>query len=260
MTKKLFFYDLNQMESHKLRLVNKEVIPKSIIRDFIEDDTKIKILDNSSSINDLVLKDKNKKRTKKIIGKSLKVDNHILKHRLWHMLQLNVPLIYNQKSIDLTINFVQKFSLFFKKKGVLTTILKAKKGGFSARSFGISGFLPLKQYKKIHFCKIAARINTKLKVYKNNKLKNKCTKAIWQFRKVEKLSLWQKTSLRPNIRKWKFLTKKRPWFKKIKAKKRKTKWKAKSGEKWLEKRRKKLKYKLRRRNKKSPFIFYKNTI
>ena len=48
----------------------------------VEDDTKIKIIDNSYSINDLVLKDKNKKRTTKIIGKSLKVDNHILKHRL----------------------------------------------------------------------------------------------------------------------------------------------------------------------------------
>lgn len=66
MTKKLFFYNLNQMESHKLRLVNKEFIPKSIIRDFLEDDIKIKILDNSSSINDIVLKDKNKKRTQRI--------------------------------------------------------------------------------------------------------------------------------------------------------------------------------------------------
>jgi len=63
MTKKLFFYKINQMESHKLRLINKVIIPKSIIRDFIEDDTKIKILDNSYSINDIVLKDKNKKRT-----------------------------------------------------------------------------------------------------------------------------------------------------------------------------------------------------
>lgn len=82
------------------------------------------------------------------------------------MLQLNVPLIYNQKSINITINFVQKFSLFFKKKGVLTSILKAKKGGFSARSFGILGFLPLKEYKKSNLCKFTTITNRKLKNYK----------------------------------------------------------------------------------------------
>lgn len=259
MTKKLFFYSLNQMESHKLRLVNKEVIPKSFIRDFVEEDTKIKIIDNSYSINDLVLKDKNKKRTTKIIGKSLKVDNHILKHRLWHILQLNVPLIYNQKSINLTTNFVEKFSLFFKKKGVLTSILKAKKGGFSARSFGISGFLPLKEYKKLNLCKIAAKVNAKLKAYKNNKIKMNYSKAIWKFSKTEKLSLWQKTPFRANLRKWKFLTKNRPWFKKVKQR-RKKKWKTKSGKKWLKKHKKRLKKRLRRKKRISPFIFYKNII
>lgn len=260
MTKKLFFYSLNQIESHKLRLVNKEVIPKSFIRDYIEDDTKIKVLDNSYSINDIVLKDKNKKRTNKIVGKALKVDNHILRHRLWPMLQLNVPLIYNQKSTDLTINFVQKFSLFFKKKGVLTTILKVKKGGFSARSFGILGFLPLKEYRKLQFCKIAARIKSKIHVYKNNKIRINYPKSMWQFQKVDKLSLWQKTPLRANRRKWKFLTKTRPWFKKIKLR-RKKKWKTKSGVKWLEKRREKSKVRLKRTKRlrrKSPFIFYKN--
>lgn len=257
MTKKLFFYNLNQMESYKLKLVNKEVIPKSFIRDFIEEDTKIKILDNSYAINDIVLKDKNKKRTTKIIGKSLNVDNHVLKHRLWHMLQLNVPLIYNQKSINLTTNFVQKFSLFFKKKGVLTSILKAKKGGFSARSFGISGFLPLKEYKKSNLCKLTARINKKLKVYRNNKIRS--TKAIWQFKKMDKLSLWQKTSFRATRRKWKFLTKNRPWFKKMK-KRRKTMWKAKAGQNWLKKHRISSKNDLKKRKKISPFIFYKNII
>ncbi len=261
MTKKLFFYNLNQIESHKLRLVNKEVIPKSFIRDFIEEDTKIKILDNSYSIADIVLKDKNKKRTTKIIGKSLNVDNHILKHRLWHMLQLNVPLIYNQKSINLTTNFVQKFSLFLKKKGVLTSILKAKKGGFSARSFGISGFLPLKEYKKSNLCKLTAKLNAKLKVYKNNKIKNryKFTKAIWQFKKMDKLSLWQRTPFRTTKKKWKFLIKIRPWLKEIKKRKKRN-WKAKAGKNWLEKHRLDSKSNLKKRKKISPFIFYKNII
>lgn len=247
MARKLFFYDLNQMESHKLKVVNKEVIPKSFIRDFLEEDTKIKILDNSYSINDIVLKDRNKKRTTKLIGKSLKVDNHVLKHRLWHMLQLNVPLIYNQKSINLTTNFVQKFSLFFKKKGVLTSILKAKKGGFSARSFGILGFLPLKQYKKLSLCKLTDSINSKLNVYKNKKkkIKIKNTKILWKFEKMAKLSLWQKVPFKVTKKKWKFLKKSRPWFKK-----RRKKWK---------KRKKKFKNKLKRMKKRiSPFIFYKN--
>ncbi len=257
MTKKLFFYNLNQMESYKLKLVNKEIIPKSFIRDFIEEDTKIKILDNSYAINDIVLKDKNKKRTTKIIGKSLNVDNHVLKHRLWHMLQLNVPLIYNQKSINLTTNFVQKFSLFFKKKGVLTSILKAKKGGFSARSFGISGFLPLKEYKKAHLCKLTSEMNKTSRLYKNSKVRS--TKDIWQFKKMDKFSLRQRTPFRATRRTWKFLIKIRPWFKKIKKRK-KTKWKTKAGEKWLKQHRINSKKSLKKRKKISPFIFYKSII
>lgn len=237
MTKKLFFYNLNQMEYHKLRLINKEIIPKSFIRDFVEDDIKIKVLDNSYSINDVVLKDKNKKRTKKIIGKSLNIDNHILRHRLWHMLQINVPLIYNHKSINVTTNFVQKFSFFLQKKEVFTYILKPKKGGFSARSFGILGFLPTRQYNKTNLSRLDAE---RLMVYKNNIIKRKLPPLY--FRKLVKLSLWQKEPLRTNRRTWKFLIKNYPWFKN----KKKKKWNKKKRAEWLRKRKKTL-----------PFVFYK---
>lgn len=264
MTKKLFFYNLNQMEYHKLRLINKEIIPKSFIRDFVEDDIKIKVLDNSYSINDVVLKDKNKKRTKKIIGKSLNIDNHILRHRLWHMLQINVPLIYNHKSINLTINFVQKFSFFLQKKGVLTSILKPKKGGFSARSFGISGFLPMNEYNKIDSNK---KEDKRLMVYKNNKITKINKKEIkrnlhlWNFKKLEKLSLWQKKPFRTTKKNWKFLIKNRPWFKKNKNRKwKKKKWKVKKGAEWLKAQKKKLTEHLIKRKKRSPFIFYKNIL
>ena len=53
---------------------------------------------------------------------------------------------------------------------------------------------------------------------------------------MDKLSLWQKTPFRATRRKWKFLTKNRPWFKKMK-KRRKTMWKAKAGQNWLKKHR-----------------------
>lgn len=250
MSKKTFFCNINKTESHKLRLINKEIMPKSFIREVLPENKNIKIIDNSYSINDILLKNK-KKRNKKKIGSTIKVNNSILKNKFWHMIQLAIPTLANEKSKNFAINFVKNFSLFLKKQKVLVSILETKKGGFIARSFGILGFLPLKQYLSIN-----KNLCQNTKVAKLKELPKIKTIAHYYFLKTCKLAIKLKTPLIANKKKWRFLTKATFWFKKIKKHKKKHKkhkkkiWKTKKLQYIKTKAKKKFKYK------KCPFVFY----
>lgn len=250
MSKKTFFCNINKIKSHDLRLVNKEIMPKSFIREILPENKNIKIIDNSYSINDVLLKNK-KKRNKKKIGSLIKVDNNILKNKFWHMIQLNVPTLANEKSKNLTINFVKNFSLFLKKQKVLVSILETKKGGFIARSFGILGFLPLKQYLSVN-----KNLHKSKQLIKLKELQKIKTLAPYYFVNTYKLGIKLKTSLIANKKKWRFLTKAPFWFKKIKKYKKKQKksnnklWKTKKIMHIKKQTKKKFKYK------KCPFVFY----
>jgi len=249
MTKKTFFCNINKIESHNLRLVNKEIIPKSFIRETFNKNKNIKITDNSYSISDILLKNK-KKHNKKEIGSFIKIDNNILKNKFWHMIQLNLPTLSNEKSKNLTINFVKSFSLFLRKQKVLVSILETKKGGFIARSFGLLGFLPLKQYLS------ANKNSIKKSLLKTKELKKAKALSPYYFSNTYKFALKLKNSLIATKKKWRFLIKAPFWFKRFKKYKKKYKknkkkqWKTKKIKSIKKKTKKKFKYK------KCPFIFY----
>lgn len=249
MTKKTFFCNINKMESHNLRLINKEIMPKSFIREILNKNKNIKIIDNSSSISDVLLKNK-KKHNKKKIGSFIKIDNNILKNKFWHMIQLNLPTLANEKSKNLTINFVKNFSLFLKKQKVLVSILETKKGGFIARSFGILGFLPLKQY-------LSANKNFKKKpLLKVKELQKVKAIAPYYFSNSFKFALKPKNSLIATKKKWRFLIKAPIWFKRFK--KYKKKYKKNKKKQWETKKIKNIKQKAKKKfkYKKCPFVFY----
>lgn len=242
MTKKTFFCNINKIESHNLRLINKEIIPKSFIRENLNKN--IKIIDNSYSISDILLKNK-KKHNKKEIGSSIKIDNNILKNKFWHMIQLNLPTLSNEKSKNLAINFSKTFSLFLRKQKVLVSILEAKKGGFVARSFGILGFLPLKQYLSVN-----------KNLIKKPLLKKKAI-APYYFSNTYKFALKPKNALIATKKKWRFLIKAPIWFKRFKKYKKKYKKKGKKKQ-WKTKKIKSIKKKAKKKfkYKKCPFVFY----
>jgi hypothetical protein len=146
MTKKTFYINLKEQEFNATKAINKEIIFKSFVRETINTNDEIKIVDNNSNISNIYLKEKIN------IGSSLNLDTFILKNKYNNDLRLSTPLpIVNIKN-KIAIDFKNKFSNLFKtkkeKKGKKdpVIILKPIKGGFHVYYSGIFGFLPQSQY------------------------------------------------------------------------------------------------------------------
>ena len=166
MTKKNLVFNTAESNLYENLLIAKEILPKSFVRRVWIDNVSIKIMDDFRSVTDLYIKTKGKKKlTKKEIkvlkknnipkkkekeklyekGQAFKLDKHVLRHKKWNALQIEVPLIPNVKSKSLVTNYATKLSFFKKKAKVWSTKLTPEKGGYTVRSFGILGFLNAKQ-------------------------------------------------------------------------------------------------------------------
>ncbi len=228
MTKKTYLFNKINKNSQEKLIVNREIIVKSYIREILEDNYLINTIDNSHTVSDIIIE------RDTIKGESVNVNMRTLRHKHWKTLQIKVPLLSNARSKNIAENFVTKFSFFKKKQKNWSTILGVEKGGYTARSFGILGFLP-----KHQICL------------------NKKKETNFFYTKSHKLRLFQKTV--PNItkKKWKFLRKR--WYKKKNNKEKKEKpitieqrQEEIKREEEIIKNRKKQKI----ASKKSPFIFY----
>ncbi len=137
MTKKTFIWNFKENKLHNLKAINKEIYYKGYIRDFVEEEKRIKVIDDHSTISDIILKSKKKKiykkfkfkkfnkkklkalkakkarklkatalKTKKFkkikpnskIGASVKLNKHILRHKFWDKIRIKVPLVSTPKS------------------------------------------------------------------------------------------------------------------------------------------------------------------
>lgn len=178
MSKNTFTWHFKNTHFFEPHIVTKEYFHKSFIRGILSKEIQnrdIKIVDNWASINDFFYKNPKPKsvkefsitnqfkrkfvRRKKILkglklkrGSSIRLNYPILRHKFWHGIQLQVPIMPNAKPVEL-IRLVKNIKKSFfknkttKKKNVLPVrILKPKKGGFIVRFVTIKGFLPKKQF------------------------------------------------------------------------------------------------------------------
>lgn len=143
MTKKTFTWNLKDRKFNDLKAINKEILYKSYTRNFLKDDQKIKVIDNSSSISDILLdKDDSKKYR---IGTSINAKTTILKSIYWDKIQIAMPFLIKPK----------KKSFVTKLKINLLTIQKKFKKNFKEQKEELKKLLlkklllnPIKKYRK----------------------------------------------------------------------------------------------------------------
>lgn len=146
MTQKTFYINLKEQDFNNTKAINKEIIFKSFVRDVINNNDEIKIVDNNSNISNIYLKENVN------AGNFLNLDTFILKNKFNNDLRLNVPIKITNINNKIAIEFKNKFSNLInkkkqkKKKKDPVIILKAIKGGFQAYYSGVYGFLPQSQY------------------------------------------------------------------------------------------------------------------
>lgn len=107
MTKKTFYWNLKERKFNDIKAVNKEFLYKSFVRGFLEDDQKIKVIDNFSSVSDLFLKKEDSIKYR--MGTSIKTQAIILKHKYWDKLQLIMPFLLKPKKKNIIMKV--KFNL-----------------------------------------------------------------------------------------------------------------------------------------------------
>lgn len=113
MTKKTFSWNLKDRQFNNLKAINKEILYKSYTRNFLKEDQKVKLIDNSSNISDIFLRKQDYKRYR--IGTSIKAKTTILKSIYWDKLQIAMPFLMKPKKKGLVTKL--KFNLLtFQKK------------------------------------------------------------------------------------------------------------------------------------------------
>lgn len=172
MTKKTFYWNLKERKFNDLKAVNKEILNKSYVRGFLEEDKKIKLIDNFSNISDLFLRKENSKKYK--IGSSIKTKSMVLKNIYWDKIQLVMPFLMSPKKKNLITKV--KLNLLTKKKSkdkaYIDVLKKPVKGGFYVESFGINEFIPKTKHdftKKPKNLKNETKLNKKTNISSNSK-------------------------------------------------------------------------------------------
>jgi hypothetical protein len=144
MTKKTFYLNLKEQSFNQIKIVSKELVGKSLIRNTIKNREEIKIIDTNSNIVNI-------KASKDIQrGETLCLNQFIFRNKFNTELKLDTFLGETSLKKKLIEKYKNSFLSTLKTKSVKkkepVIILECIKGGFIVYNSGLCGFLPRSQY------------------------------------------------------------------------------------------------------------------